>query len=178
MSNASVDISEETLLANMKTRWFLDINSGRIESIEDIIDKGVDINIKDKGNNTGLTLSAMLYRPDIFKIILNTPGVDINYQNINGNNALLYGVIFDKRDIINSLLIRPEIDITVVNINGNNIFHYIKDKDAFINYKQQKKILKNNREDILIEFNNHGLIHPDIKKEYPDLFSASDWGLI
>jgi hypothetical protein len=76
------------------------------------------------------------------------------------------------------LLKHPNIDVTIKNNEYKNFIDYINDKSIFKNYYLQKKILNNNREDILVFLNKYGLINDKIKEEVPELFKASEWGLI
>jgi hypothetical protein len=88
---------------------------------------------------------------------------------------------FRYKEIIELLLKHPNIDVTIKDIDGDFFMVYFNDKydkSFLINYDLQQTILNNQREDIILFFNQHNLIHPDIKTEYKHLFQASEWGLI
>jgi ankyrin repeat protein len=105
-------------------------------------------------------------------------GVDINYKNSSGYTPLLIASFYEKIDVVKLLLIQPNINIDLVDNDIHNFIDIIFDKSLLINYKLQKNILNNQREDIIILLNKYNLIHPKIKDEVPELFQVSQWGLI
>jgi ankyrin repeat protein len=117
---------------------------------------------------------------NIVKMLLDYPGIDVNIQGKNKYTALLSSSLNGFIDIVKLLLSHPKIDITIENdigcdfiqVQGTNERYFLKD------YELQKKILDNNRTDIILFLNEHRLVHPKIKKEYPHLFAGVDLNLL
>jgi ankyrin repeat protein len=106
-------------------------------------------------------------------------GVDINSRDRWGTTALLYAFFRGRENITKLLLIQPNININVTHIIFNDSFiDYNSNRSFLIDYKVQKEILDNQRDDIILLFDKHNLVHPKIKEENPELFQASNWGLI
>jgi ankyrin repeat protein len=176
---------------NMKETWFHAVKKNNIEKVKELINQGVDINIQDEHDNTALIYSSYYGCIEITEFLLNQPGIDINIKNKNGNDSLFLAFWKDSRsyllndrgkfkikDIIKLLLSRKDIKIDLFNFNYSDIYKHIKYCNYLKNYILQKKILENDREDIILFLNEYDLIESNFKKENPDLFNANDWGLI
>jgi hypothetical protein len=109
-------------------------------------------------------------------------GFDINYQDDDGHTSLICASYNRFRDIIVFLLTNKDIDITLKDKNGKNFVDWLDNIDILIDiikdYDLQKRIIENERDDIILYFDEINMIHEKIKEEYPDLFKAKDWGLI
>jgi ankyrin repeat protein len=122
----------------MIEKMLLEINMNNINKVKDLIDQGIDVNLKNKYGWTALILATELRNKSIIKLLLNHPNI----------------IISDKICLMLSV------------------------KNILIDYQLQKNILNNNRVNILILFNQYGLINSKIKDENKHLFQANDWGLI
>jgi ankyrin repeat protein len=156
--------------------WFNYRNDSSI--IKKLINNGYDINIQDNNGNTLLMYSIINKNDDVFNLLISQPDIDVNIQNNYKWSALKYAAFHGNYYVIEELLKRPDIDITLKDLNNNTFIYNMRNKEILKKYSLQKKILDNNREDIILYFNNYDLVHPNIKKEYPDLIKAANWGLV
>jgi ankyrin repeat protein len=133
----------------MEKEWFKAIWKNNIKKINDLIDKGIDVNTQDSNNEfTPLILASYNRNIEIVELFLKQSNINITIKDV-------YNHIF--------------IDYIINN----------EEKKSFlINYDLQKKILDNQRDDIILFLDKYNLVHPDIKKENPELFKANVWGLI
>jgi hypothetical protein len=156
-----------------------------LEEFKKLVKNGLDINSVNKQLWSLLMLSCSHILLDFTKFILSQPNVDINYSNQEFNALIVAAYFLEKykndysKETLKLLLSQPNIDIKN-NTEDKNFIDYLKkyDKSFLIDYDMQKKILDNNRDDIILFLNDHELIHPKIKDDYPELFKAKDWGLI
>jgi ankyrin repeat protein len=164
-------------------KWFEFASLNNIEGIKEILNinktyNGINqINIQNSGGSTALINSCFYGYIDMIKILLEHPNIDVNIQDNYGYNALIVAFYRNKEKTIKILLEHPDIDITLKEYNGNSIFDFMDNNSFLIDYKLQNKILKNGREDIILFFNKYGLVHRGIRKNNPELFQASEWGL-
>jgi hypothetical protein len=162
----------------MEKEWFDAVIYNDIILVKNIINQGIDINIQTKHGSTALIIASFNGNRKIVELLLKQPDININIKNINAWTSLSYSSIYNRKDIVKLLLIQPEINITIKDNRGNIFIDFFKNRSFLINYKLQKEILKNGREDIIIFFNKYNLVHPDVKKENMHLFKAHSWGLI
>jgi ankyrin repeat protein len=158
--------------------WFNVIQINNIYAVKEFINQSIDVNMEDIVGNSGLIYSVIYNRKEIVKLLLKQPNININFRNHSGDTALILSIFWEYYDISQLLLERNEIDVNIKNDEGYNFIDFFNDKSFLINYKLQKEILKNGREDILIFLNNSGLINDKIKEENIELFQANIWGLI
>jgi ankyrin repeat protein len=147
----------------------------------------IDVNLQNNDGDNALIYSSFNENKEIVELLLTHPGLNVNLQDGEGFTALMCATFGNDIEIVKILLEHPDIDITIKSDSNKTFFDYVEDKTFFdyVEYKSflkdyelQKKILDNGREDILIEFNNRGLVDPKIKEENPDLINAGNWGII
>jgi ankyrin repeat protein len=152
------------------------INYNNFNRFKKLVECGLDINIKldTRFKDTPLLIAIRKYEYNIVNYILNLDGVDVNIKNANSDTPLkwVYGRSYD---IVIKLLQFPNIEIIQ---DGECFLNKKEDNSYLINYELQKKILDNDREDIILQFEEFGLVYKDIKEEYPNLFNAIKWGLV
>lgn len=76
--------------------------TGNIKNLKLEIEKGVDINIKDKYGNTALMWVSWEGYTNCIKILIDA-GADINIQNKYGNTALKYAYWYGHTEIVKLL---------------------------------------------------------------------------
>lgn len=162
----------------MKEELFNYIRDNNIEKVKELIDYSIDINTKNSIGDTALLHASWYGKKEIVELLLKQPNININSQNNDGNTALLDASYCGYYEIVELLLKHPDINVELKNNDDRNFIDKLSDNSFLINYQLQKEILNNDREDIILFFNQYDLIYPDIKKEYKDLFQASNWGLI
>jgi ankyrin repeat protein len=163
------------------------IRDNNITLVKKFINQGIDVNIKNDGGFTALILASYHGYKNMVEFLLKQPRINVNtpegihpvnIQNKYGDTALIDASYKGDKEIVKLLLKQSEIDVTLKNNEGYNFIDFLNDKSILINYKLQKEILKNGRDDIILFLNEYKLIHPKIKDEVPELFQAIDWGLI
>lgn len=84
ISTAYLEPQDHTALA-------LGAESGYMEIMEFLIDKGADMNVKDGRGMTALIRAVVLERPDVMKFLIKK-GADVNARDKKGKTALMYAV--------------------------------------------------------------------------------------
>ena len=87
---------------NNRLLWGDDLNE-MLGTTEYFIQKGADVNAKDKDGNTPLHLAAMNGKIDVAKVLLKH-NADVNAKNNEGRTALHYATDFNHRDLVELLL--------------------------------------------------------------------------
>jgi ankyrin repeat protein len=162
---------------SIEDSWIFAIEGGNNDEIYKFIDDGIDVNIQDEYGRTALMLTSSI---ETFRLLLKQPGIDINIKDNRGYNALLESSSYNSKYInqVKLLLEQPNIDIATITKTGFNFIDLLSYKYHLKNYDLQKKIIENDRDDIILLLNEYGLVDEDIKKDYPDLFNTIKWGLI
>lgn len=99
--------------------------------IDYFLEKGVDVNQKDKDGNTAF-LNAVNWDNLEFATYLLPKVDDINHKNNDGHSALTYTII-NKQTAFFDDLISKGADATIVDKDGNNLAYH-----AFVNYDPEK----------------------------------------
>ncbi len=103
--------------------------SGDIETVLKYIDEmGVDINLKDKNNNTMLINASMMGHVELAKILLEK-GANPNVINKNQTSALTWASTFNNLALVKSLL-KHDADVSVVNAYGKRPIEIAEEHDA------------------------------------------------
>jgi len=168
--------------------------------------QGINCNYVDKTGYSILMYAIAKANIPMVKFLMCQPNLNINYQTnhqyeegftalILATDIYLFGTHAqyngDKRDddefcfdvelIVILLLMHSKIDLSINDDNGRNIGNLAAQyKDIFkeiLDEDIQNIILRNNVNNILF-LEKYGLVHPNIKKNNPALFKASEWGLI
>jgi ankyrin repeat protein len=164
---------------SLKNKWFDSVISNSLDVVKKLINQGIDINIKDDiQGNTALIFAIMNGSIDMVKFLLEQPEIDINIKNNNGWDALSVAHLYDQTKIEYILFLRSDLNKSDEDFRNLLTFYNIKQLKKLKNYKFQKDLLNNEKDDIILKFNKHDLVHPKIKEEYPELFKAKNWGLI
>ena len=88
-----------------------------IKSVENYINSGHDLNIKNEYGYTALILASKNNKIEIAKLLLSA-SADINKQNNNGYTALIFAAYYNNVKIV-KLLLNAGADINKQNIYGN-----------------------------------------------------------
>jgi ankyrin repeat protein len=94
--------------------------SGKLEVVEQLIKKGIDINAFDTHSSNALLCAARKGRLDIVKFLL-AKGADIECKDDRGETLLLKAVPFDKKAI--EILLDNQADINAIDQNGYTVTH-------------------------------------------------------
>jgi len=102
-------------------KMFFDSYEANNKIIELLIDKGANLNIKDKMGNTPLSLTIKHNDyPNAGRLIL--AGADLNIQDNDGYTALIGAITAEKNQLeIAKLLIEKGADLNIQNNNGNTV---------------------------------------------------------
>jgi ankyrin repeat protein len=159
--------------------WFNAIKHNNIKKVKELINSGIDINIQDDNGKTALIIASFNGFEFMVDLLLQQPDIDVNIQDNHGNTALIYTSCTNTLyNVLKLLITQPDIDITIKNDMDHIFMDYILYDRFLKKYELQKKILDNNRDDIILFFDKHNLVNYKIKKEYANLFKAEDWGLV
>jgi len=93
-----------------------------IETAKKIIEKGADVNQKDKDGNTALIYASKNEYIDIVNALLEK-GADVNQKDKDGNTALIYASSYGYIDIVNALL-EKGVDVNQKNKDGSTALIY------------------------------------------------------
>jgi ankyrin repeat protein len=101
-----------------------DIESGNIELVKYLVEKGIDINTKDNYGETALIKSYENDNFDILKYLIEK-GLDINTKNYKGYNPLLISCMWPYFELIENLIKEYKADIHVTDNDGNTPLHLV-----------------------------------------------------
>lgn len=154
--------------------------------LTNLLNNGADINSKGNYGYTMLIRCATYGISEIVSFLLIQANIDINIQNDEGCTALIGAATDGREDIVKMLLSRPEIDVKLESNGwrgwyGNfiDIINEVGRKNIYlIDYDLQKKIIDNNRPDIILFLLKYNLVHENIKKENPYIFTGLDLNLL
>ncbi|MDR2807021.1 MAG: ankyrin repeat domain-containing protein [Puniceicoccales bacterium] len=95
-----------------------------VDKVKKLINKGVNINVKDNAGNTLLHVAMLQGNPKIVKLLLKQPGIDVNAQNKNRNTPLHLAAKSNNEKIVELLLSKSGIDINAQNKNRSTPLHW------------------------------------------------------
>ena len=121
---------KETEVTNVMTKTkeeyqkeFLKIcRSGTEEEIQEAINAGVNVNVKNKSLSTALMFAAKNNTASSVEILIKA-GAYVDAQDIFGNTALIYAASFNTDDVV-EVLIDCGADVEMMNISGNKAIDY------------------------------------------------------
>ena len=92
----------------------------RAEEIEDLIQKGADINVKDGTGETPLFRAVFNGEMDAVKVLLKH-GADVNQKNDDGYTALMWAAYKGSKDIV-QMLLEKGADVNIKNNYGSRVW--------------------------------------------------------
>jgi ankyrin repeat protein len=138
--------------ADIPEALFNAIESDQISRVHELIEKGDDINARDKGGSTPLMRSALHGYIELLALLLGS-GADVTLSDKTGKTALHYAAQEQHEDVVRRLL-EAGADVNAQDIYGNsplsNAVFYSKGRGAVI------KILRQNGADETLP-NKHGV---------------------
>jgi len=106
-SNAN-EITETLIVASKE---------GNIEIVKLLLDKGANVNAKDKRDGTALMIACVKGYQTIVELLLDNKGADVNAKNNKGDNALMFTSMTGYQTIV-ELLLDKGADVNVTNQAG------------------------------------------------------------
>jgi hypothetical protein len=103
--------------------------NGRRRQVEDMLDKGFNVNSEDEFGNTLLIVGAQQVNMALCEMLLKR-GAAINRQNMQGNSALHYAMAYDPSGDVGEYLIAQGADDTLENKWGLSVYDGISADDA------------------------------------------------
>jgi hypothetical protein len=92
----------------------------RAEEIEDLIQKGADINVKDETGETPLYRAVFNREMDAVKVLL-AHGADVNVKENDGWTALMWAAYKGSKDIV-QMLLEKGADVNIENNYGSRVW--------------------------------------------------------
>ena len=103
------------------------IDKNDIESVENYINSGADINKQNNKGYTALMYATLNSNYEIVKLLLNA-GAYIDKQNNSGNNALIWAAYNNNREIV-ELLLDYGADEFILNNDNKSFYDYLNDEN-------------------------------------------------
>lgn len=88
------------------------------EVIETLIDKGANVNAKNKDGSTALTKAAFNPNPEVIKTLIDE-GADVNAKSKSGSTALMFAASSQKNPDAVKALLKAGADANVIDNDGN-----------------------------------------------------------
>ena len=88
------------------------------EVIETLIDKGANVNAKNKDGSTALTKAAFNPNPEVIKTLIDE-GADVNAKSKSGGTALMSAAIFNQNPEVIKILINAGTDVNAKSKSGS-----------------------------------------------------------
>ena len=104
-------------ISKMSPLWRLCL-SGKLAEVRAALARGQDVNIKDKGNRTGLMWAVRRKHNLIVRLLLEQPTVDLNRTDLNGETALHYAAVNGNVEAVQLLLADPR--LTTANLQNKD----------------------------------------------------------
>jgi ankyrin repeat protein len=104
------------------TPLYLSVDYGFYDIAELLINKGADINFKDKYGDYCINKAAFRGSYDIVRLFI-SKGADIYVKDQDGGTLLLYGARSGSMDLV-TYLINKGLDVNVKDKYGNTVLHY------------------------------------------------------
>ncbi len=108
--------------------------SGNKEEISRAVSAGVNINVMNRTQATGLMFAAQRNTANVIEILVDF-GIDIDAQDIHGNTALIYAASYNNEDAVD-MLIGKGANVNIINNTGNKALNFgrknpkLKDTEA------------------------------------------------
>lgn len=112
--------------ASTRDKLFLEMcKNAPVEEIISALEKGADINARNKNKMTALMVAAMYnHNPDVIDALVKH-GADINAKNHKGNTALIFASMMNDPEVVRALL-RAGADIEIANHDRKRALHYAR----------------------------------------------------
>ena len=126
---AGLEDLDHELLRKYKNLLFYSIKEGRLEDIEPLMDKGVNINARDRPGWTLFSAAAMHGQLEIMKLLLRR-GADVSLAStIDKTGPLHLAVQNSQVEVVEYLLALPQINVNARDGSGNTPFFNAVDAD-------------------------------------------------
>jgi ankyrin repeat protein len=111
---------------------------GNTAVVQQLLDKGANIESKDKNGYTALILAAVFNNTEVVKLLL-ARGANIEAKNNDGNTALIWAAFKDKLEVV-KLLLANGANINAKNNDGDTALTMatIKSATDVVNLLQEK----------------------------------------
>jgi len=95
---------------------------GDLEVVNVLVQRGADVNVKDKKGYTALFHAIEAMYDDVALAIMSQPNLDANTRGLNGSTALIKYVWRDRKDAVEKLLERGA-DVNAQDADGDTALH-------------------------------------------------------
>ncbi|CAF0761525.1 unnamed protein product [Didymodactylos carnosus] len=123
------------------------VELGWLRAVEKLLDKQVDVNVRDIEQRTPIMLTLKLKTTEILKHLLKHPQISLNSQTVEGFTVLHLACIADKYQHLKLLLKHFDLQLTIVDLTGRNFFHWL----AEFKSKKCLKLIKLQQQDDMLK---------------------------
>ncbi len=113
--------------------------SGTEEEISRAISSGVNINVRNRSQATGLMFAAQRNTAHAVEILIDA-GLDIDMQDIHGNTALIYAASYNNDDVVD-MLIGKGAEVNIINHTGHKALNFAR-KNYRLNDTEALRVLE------------------------------------
>ena len=105
--------------------------NGDLEGVKAALKRGVDVNTKGEGSQTGLMQAVKKNHNSVVALLLKTPNIDVNHKDDSeGCCALHRAVNIENNEVLKLLFAVPNIDVNIVSILGESaLLHLVIDNN-------------------------------------------------
>ena len=102
------------------------IKDNDLEKVKELLDSGIDVNVKNEAGNTPLLFSVLNSSYiGIVKLLLEHPEIDVNAKNeYNEISSLFLAFEMEDTDTFKLLLSHPKIDVNIIDYREQTILYY------------------------------------------------------
>jgi hypothetical protein len=114
-------IEQEIKKDDNETLLTFECKKGNIEKVKELIEKGEDINIKNKYGDTPLIIACKNGNIELAECLLRNEKIDVNMKSDYGMSPLLIACYFKNKDLVDCLLKHKA--IVDISVNQNSPYH-------------------------------------------------------
>ncbi|MBE6463512.1 MAG: ankyrin repeat domain-containing protein [Alphaproteobacteria bacterium] len=116
-NNGAKDIFDEEIAQKLGWDLIEVCENGEKKDVEELIDKGADVNQKDEDGNTALMRASYWGYKEVVELLIQN-GADVHSKSNNGNTALMRASYWGYKEVV-ELLIRNGADVNQKDEDGN-----------------------------------------------------------
>ena len=125
-NNGAKDIFDEEIAQKLGWDLIEVCENGEKKDVEELIDKGADVNQKDEDGNTALMRASYWGYKEVVELLIRN-GADVNQKDEDGNTALMRASCGGRKEVV-ELLIQKGADVNAKSVTGDTALIIAKDE--------------------------------------------------